>query len=107
MPSLAGEDAVEAAARALVVREEVGESPTAHRVPETRAGAGTQLEVLDSRVQVTQASSNRLQALFNYSAALAEFDAGSMLVDEVTIFASKLTPEGPVYEVLARAPLAE
>jgi hypothetical protein len=32
------------------------------------------LEVLDSRVQVTQASSNRLQALFNYTAALAEFD---------------------------------
>jgi hypothetical protein len=32
------------------------------------------LEVLDSRVQVTQASSNRLQALYNYSVALAEFD---------------------------------
>ena len=40
-------------------------------------------------------------------AGLAEFDAGSMLVDEVTVFASKLTPEGPRYEVLARAPLAE
>ncbi|HVT26681.1 MAG TPA: RNA 2',3'-cyclic phosphodiesterase [Lacipirellulaceae bacterium] len=39
-------------------------------------------------------------------AGLAEFDAGSMLVDEVTIFASKLTPEGPRYDVLARAPLA-
>ncbi len=35
-------------------------------------------------------------------AGLAEFDAGSMLVDEVTVFASKLTPEGPQYDVLAR-----
>ena len=38
------------------------------------AGAGTQLEVLNSRVEVTQAQSNRLQALYNYNAALAEFD---------------------------------
>jgi 2'-5' RNA ligase len=40
-------------------------------------------------------------------ASLAEFEAGTMLVDEVTVFASKLTPEGPRYDVLARAPLAE
>jgi 2'-5' RNA ligase len=40
-------------------------------------------------------------------AGLAEFDAGSMLVDEVTVFASKLTTEGPQYEVVARAPLAQ
>jgi RNA 2',3'-cyclic 3'-phosphodiesterase len=40
-------------------------------------------------------------------AGLAEYDAGSMLVDEVTVFASKLTSDGPQYEVLARAPLAE
>src|SRR5262245_20237727 len=39
-------------------------------------------------------------------AGLAEYDAGSMLVEEVTVFASKLTPEGPVYQVLSRAPLA-
>jgi RNA 2',3'-cyclic 3'-phosphodiesterase len=38
-------------------------------------------------------------------ASLAEYDAGSMCVEEVTIFASKLTPEGPVYDVLARTPL--
>jgi hypothetical protein len=38
------------------------------------AGAGTQLEVLDSRTQVTVAQSNRVQALYNYNAALAEFD---------------------------------
>lgn len=40
-------------------------------------------------------------------AGLAEYEAGSMLVDEVTVFASKLTSDGPLYEVLARAPLAD
>jgi RNA 2',3'-cyclic 3'-phosphodiesterase len=39
-------------------------------------------------------------------AALAEYDGGSMLVDEVTVYASRLGPEGPTYEVVARAPLA-
>lgn len=39
-------------------------------------------------------------------AALAEHEVGSMVVDEVTVFASKLTQDGPVYDVLARAPLA-
>jgi outer membrane protein len=38
------------------------------------AGAGTQLEVLNSRVEVTQSQSNRLQALYNYNTAVAEFD---------------------------------
>jgi outer membrane protein TolC len=56
--------------------ESVGQAEEALRLASARlsAGAGTQLEVLDSRVQVTQAQSNRLQALFNYNAALAEFD---------------------------------
>jgi 2'-5' RNA ligase len=39
-------------------------------------------------------------------AALAEFDGGSMLVDEVTVYASRLGPEGPAYDPLAHAPLA-
>jgi RNA 2',3'-cyclic 3'-phosphodiesterase len=39
-------------------------------------------------------------------ASLAEYEAGSMLVDEVTVFSSQLKPGGPVYEVLARAALA-
>ena len=39
-------------------------------------------------------------------AGLAEFEGGSMLVDEVTVYSSKLVREGPAYEVLARAPLA-
>jgi outer membrane protein TolC len=56
--------------------ESVGQAEEALRLASARlsAGAGTQLEVLDSRVQVTQAQSNRLQALFNYNVALAEFD---------------------------------
>jgi outer membrane protein len=56
--------------------ESVGQAEEALRLASARlsAGAGTQLEVLDSRVQVTQAQSNRLQALYNYNAALAGFD---------------------------------
>lgn len=38
------------------------------------AGAGTQLEVLDARTQLTTSSSNRLQALYTYNTAVAEFD---------------------------------
>ncbi|MEP7071520.1 MAG: TolC family protein [Verrucomicrobiota bacterium] len=38
------------------------------------AGAGTQLEVLDARVQLTTARSTQLQALFTYDTAVAEFD---------------------------------
>ena len=38
------------------------------------AGAGTQLDVLNSQVQLTTAQSTRLQALFGYNSALAEFD---------------------------------
>jgi RNA 2',3'-cyclic 3'-phosphodiesterase len=39
-------------------------------------------------------------------ASLADYDAGAMLVEEVTVFSSQLLPEGPLYEVLAHAPLA-
>lgn len=38
------------------------------------AGAGTQLEVLNARVEVTRAQSTSLQALYTYNAAVAEFD---------------------------------
>jgi outer membrane protein len=56
--------------------ESVGQAEEALRLASARlsAGAGTQLEVLNSRVEVTLAQSNRLQALYNYSVALAEFD---------------------------------
>jgi len=56
--------------------ESVGQAEEALRLASARlsAGAGTQLEVLNSRVEVTQAQSNRLQALYNYSASLAEFE---------------------------------
>jgi outer membrane protein TolC len=56
--------------------ESVGQAEEALRLASARlsAGAGTQLEVLDSRVQVTQAQSNRLQALYDYNTAQAGFD---------------------------------
>ncbi len=38
------------------------------------AGAGTQLEVLNARVELTRSQSTSLQALYTYDAALAEFD---------------------------------
>lgn len=38
--------------------------------------------------------------------ACEDFDAGPTTVDEVTVFASELSPAGPTYEVLAQAPLA-
>jgi len=46
------------------------------------------------------------RSLANELAGLADYDAGSMLVDEVTVYSSQLGPEGPRYDVLARAPLA-
>lgn len=40
-------------------------------------------------------------------AALSDFDGGTMLVDEVVVYSSELTREGPVYEPLGFAPLGE
>jgi 2'-5' RNA ligase len=40
-------------------------------------------------------------------AALADFDAGTMLVDEVVVYSSELTRQGPIYEALGFAPLGE
>ena len=56
--------------------ESVGQAEEALRLASARlsAGAGTQLEVLNSRVEVTQAQSNRLQALYAYNTAQAGFD---------------------------------
>ncbi|HEY3394587.1 MAG TPA: RNA 2',3'-cyclic phosphodiesterase [Lacipirellulaceae bacterium] len=47
------------------------------------------------------------QSLASELAELRDYDAGSMLVDEVTVYSSQLGPDGPAYDVLARAPLAE
>ena len=54
----------------------VEQSEEALRLASARlsAGAGTQLEVLNARVEVTRSQSTRLQALFTYNAAVAEFD---------------------------------
>ena len=56
--------------------ENVGQAQEALRLASARlgAGAGTQLEVLNARVEVTRAQSTSLQALFTYNAAMAEFD---------------------------------
>jgi RNA 2',3'-cyclic 3'-phosphodiesterase len=45
------------------------------------------------------------RALAQELAALADFDGGTMLVDEVTVYSSQLTREGPIYEPLGFAPL--
>jgi len=66
------------------------------------AGAGTQLEVLDARTQLTTAQSNRLQALYTYNAAVAEFDRAtasevkySVCVDEPRTRARLHSPTQP------------
>jgi outer membrane protein len=55
------------------------------------AGAGTQLEVLDARVQLTTAQSTRLQALYTYNTAVAEFDRAT--ATEIT-YSTKLDEPG-------------
>lgn len=48
----------------------------------------------------------RPESLSAELAELADYEAGSMLVDEVTVYASRLSREGPTYDILSRAPLA-
>jgi outer membrane protein len=64
--------------RELIQSQEknVEQATEALRLAQARldAGAGTQLEVLDARTQLTTASSTRLQALFTYNSAVADFD---------------------------------
>lgn len=57
-------------------QQAVGQAEEALRLSSARlsAGAGTQLEVLNARTEVTRAQSISLQALYTYNAAVAEFD---------------------------------
>jgi outer membrane protein TolC len=66
----------QSAALVHATEQSVGQAEEALRLATARldAGAGTQLEVLNSRTEVTAAQSVRAQALFSYNAALAEFD---------------------------------
>jgi 2'-5' RNA ligase len=48
----------------------------------------------------------RPQSLAAELAALADYEGGLMHVDEVTVYSSRLGPDGPTYEPLARAPLS-
>lgn len=45
------------------------------------------------------------RALAEALAALADFDGGAMLVDEVILYSSELNRQGPIYEPIAFAPL--
>lgn len=46
------------------------------------------------------------RALSEELANLADYEGGAMEVEEVTVFASELEQDGPVYHVLSHAPLA-
>jgi outer membrane protein TolC len=65
-------------------QESVAQAEEALRLASARlsAGAGTQLEVLNSRTELTVSQSNRLQALYNYNASVSEFERVAAL--EVT-----------------------
>jgi outer membrane protein TolC len=64
--------------RELIVSQEknVEQAEEALRLAKARldAGAGVQLDVLNAQVQLLNAQSTRLQALFGYNSSLAEFD---------------------------------
>jgi 2'-5' RNA ligase len=47
------------------------------------------------------------QALADELAAMADITIGKMFVDEVTVYSSELTRQGPVYDPLGFAPLGE
>ena len=53
-----------------------------------------------------QADDQRSPSLSAELAEIADYNAGTMLVEEVTVYASRLGREGSTYEVLARAPLS-
>jgi outer membrane protein TolC len=82
--------------------ESVGQAEEALRLASARlsAGAGTQLEVLNSRVELTQSQSNRLQALFNYNAALAQFDR--VTATEV-VYSNQLDEPGTRHKLMTDA----
>jgi outer membrane protein TolC len=56
------------------------------------AGAGTQLDVLNATVQLLQAQSTRLQALFGYNSSLAEFDRATGAQSTYTEMFADLAP---------------
>ncbi|HEX4697433.1 MAG TPA: TolC family protein [Candidatus Udaeobacter sp.] len=56
------------------------------------AGAGVQLDVLNATVQLLQAQSTRLQALFGYNSSLAEFDRATGAQSTYSEMFANLTP---------------
>jgi RNA 2',3'-cyclic 3'-phosphodiesterase len=55
--------------------------------------------------RVRESSPGAMQQLSELLHKHADFDAGAMTVDSVTVFSSTLGREGPTYEVLSRAEL--
>ncbi|MDQ6626397.1 MAG: TolC family protein [Verrucomicrobiota bacterium] len=82
--------------------QNVGRSEEALRLASARlsAGAGTQLDVLNARVEVTRAQSISLQALYTYSVAMAEFDR--VTATEVT-YSNQLDTPGTRKKVKSEA----
>jgi outer membrane protein TolC len=73
------------------------------------AGAGTQLDVLDARVALTQARTTELQARADYNAAIAEFDrvtATTTIYEELfnDPLAKKMAPKKPIRTAPTPAP---
>src|SRR6266436_5828730 len=56
------------------------------------AGAGVQLDVLNAQVQLLQAQSTRLQALFGYNSSLADFDRATGAQSTYTEMFANLKP---------------
>lgn len=85
----------------------------AHRPSSVRAGgqrggrgrAGAGAPPPRASGGAAEAPSRDPAALTAALAQLSDFDGGVMAVDQVLVFASDLTPEGPEYTVLAHAPL--
>jgi 2'-5' RNA ligase len=65
---------------------------------------GFQPHLTIGRVRLGGPSQHELAGLLEQQ---AEFDGGGTIVREAIVFASKLDREGPVYTVLARAPLGK
>jgi outer membrane protein TolC len=82
--------------RELIQSQEknVEEAEEALRLAKARldAGAGVQLDVLNAQVALLTAQSTRLQALFGYNSALAEFDRATGAQSTYTESFANLAP---------------
>ena len=93
------------------VTDPTGELAVLHELlGEALAGIGMRTEMRQFRPHITLARirGGRDSAVIRRAAeSFAEEDFGRQLVGEVVVYSSQLTPEGPIYTSLCRAPLAE